>query len=911
MSDPIARLNSSLEGRYTIERELGEGGMATVYLADDLKHERKVALKVLKPELAALVGAERFLAEIKTTANLQHPHILPLFDSGEADGAVFHVMPFIEGESLRDRLDREKQMGVKDAVAITQKVADALDYAHERGVVHRDIKPGNILLSERGEPLVADFGIALAVAQAGAGRITETGLSLGTPHYMSPEQATGDRDVDPRSDVFALGCVLYEMLAGEPPFAAPTAQAVLVRILTTEAPSITSVRRTVPPNVAAALAQALEKLPADRFTSATELATALGDESFTYQARPPKTVPTPAPAPEPIALPTAAPVGAARPWHRDRRLVTSLTAGLALAATAAWGWFKPPPPVQPVHATRSVVDLGDISLGPRDEIIVSPDGSRFALAGTVDRQTSLYWRDAAEESFRVIPGTENAREPAFSPEGDWIVYGTFGGGLFKVSLSGGAPTPVVPSGNVSPRGPRWGDDGTIVFSGPQGTHRVPDTGGEPVLLRESGGGFTSPSLLPGGGAVIGAVSGGGIVLLDLETDSLRELVPVGFDPHYVDTGHILYADGSGGLWALPFDASRREVLGGAVPILDGLSIYGGGGGRLYSRLSVSRNGTLIYGAGGGAGGAGLAVELLVVDLEGNIVEEPPLDPRNFFDHRWSPDGRSIVYASVETGDQDPHVFTYDLVLGTTPRQLTFEGINVSPVWSPDGSRVAFRSSREGTQDYDLFVKNVNDNSPPEAILTLPGRQSPTHWPSDDVLIFQNGSPPDLWIVDPSSDSAVAGEYLSSEVALVEMRVSPSSDLAAYTSLESGTPEIYVRSFPEPGARERVSPGAGRFPFWSPDGNTIYYWTPGQGSALTLMGARVQRGPPFVVTNTDSILEGPYQQLNWAIHPDGDRIIVTREVTSLSAEAPGDGPASPERFLVVVNWFEELLERVGN
>ena len=309
MSDPVARLNAALEGRYAIERELGEGGMATVYLADDLKHERKVALKVLKPELAALVGADRFLGEIKTTANLQHPHILPLFDSGEADGFVFFVMPLVEGESLRDRLDREKQLGVKEAVAITQKVADALDYAHEHGVVHRDIKPGNILLSERGEPLIADFGIALAVAQAGAGRITETGLSLGTPHYMSPEQATGDRDVDPRSDVFALACVLYEMLAGQPPFAAPTAQAVLVQILTTDAPSITTQRRTVAPNVAAALAQALEKLPADRFASAAEFATALGDESFTYQARTRATDATATPE----RLTGSAPVGAAGP----------------------------------------------------------------------------------------------------------------------------------------------------------------------------------------------------------------------------------------------------------------------------------------------------------------------------------------------------------------------------------------------------------------------------------------------------------------------------------------------------------------------------------------------------------------------------------------------------------------------
>ena len=186
--DPVTRLNAALEGRYRIDREIGEGGMATVYLADDLKHERKVALKVLKPELAAVVGAERFLAEIKTTANLQHPHILPLFDSGEADGFLYYVMPHVEGESLRQRIDRDHQLPVDEAVAIATKVAGALQAAHERGVIHRDIKPANILLS-KGEPLVADFGIALAVGAAGGGRLTETGLSLGTPHYMSPEQA--------------------------------------------------------------------------------------------------------------------------------------------------------------------------------------------------------------------------------------------------------------------------------------------------------------------------------------------------------------------------------------------------------------------------------------------------------------------------------------------------------------------------------------------------------------------------------------------------------------------------------------------------------------------------------------------------------------------------------------------------
>ena len=279
MSDPIARLNTTLESRYAIERELGEGGMATVYLADDLKHNRKVALKVLKPELAAVVGAERFLAEIETTANLTHPHILPLHDSGEADGFLFYVMPYIEGETLRDRIDREKQLPVDEAVALASKVAGALQHAHEHGVIHRDIKPGNILLQD-GEPVVSDFGIALAVGAAGSNRLTETGLSLGTPYYMSPEQATGDQAVGASTDTYALGSVLYEMLVGEPPYPGTTAQAVLGKIIAGKGVWATEHRPSIPANVDAALRKALEKLPADRFTSAQEFVRALGDPGF-------------------------------------------------------------------------------------------------------------------------------------------------------------------------------------------------------------------------------------------------------------------------------------------------------------------------------------------------------------------------------------------------------------------------------------------------------------------------------------------------------------------------------------------------------------------------------------------------------------------------------------------------------
>ena len=283
MPDLPSRLNASLGGRYRVERELGSGGMATVYLARDLRHDRAVALKVLHPELSAVIGAERFLGEIRTTAALQHPHILPLFDSGEADGLLFFVMPHVDGESLRDRLDREKQLPVDEAVALVAKIADALEHAHGRGVVHRDIKPANILLSERGEPVVADFGIALALSQSGDRRVTETGLSLGTPDYMSPEQAAGDRELGPRSDLYALGCVLYELLTGQPPFSGPTPRAVISRIITTDPEPPTRYRRSIPPHVEAVVLRALEKLPADRFSTAGEMGRALADPTFRHR----------------------------------------------------------------------------------------------------------------------------------------------------------------------------------------------------------------------------------------------------------------------------------------------------------------------------------------------------------------------------------------------------------------------------------------------------------------------------------------------------------------------------------------------------------------------------------------------------------------------------------------------------
>jgi serine/threonine-protein kinase len=431
-ADPITRLNAALEGRYRIESELGEGGMATVYLADDLKHERQVALKVLKPELAAVVGADRFLAEIKTTANLQHPHILPLHDSGEADGFLFYVMPYIEGETLRDRIDRERQLPVDEALGIATAVANALHAAHEQGVIHRDIKPGNILMS-RGEPLVADFGIAIAVSAGGSGRLTETGLSLGTPYYMSPEQATGDQAIGPASDTFALACVLYEMLVGEPPYPGSTAQAVLGKIIQGVPVSATAVRRSVPANVDAAIRRALERIPADRFTGANTFAKALADPEFRHGVG--------------DAASGGAPSG---PWNRLSVAMMVIAGILALTTAAAITWPREEEPA-PVQRFATPFPVGEEPIGGGFNIsTLSPDGSMLMYLGTSGNETRLATRRWDDLSTHPMRESAGGLQPSISPDGLDFAYRA--SGEIRIASFAGGPGPDCCDGELAQMG---------------------------------------------------------------------------------------------------------------------------------------------------------------------------------------------------------------------------------------------------------------------------------------------------------------------------------------------------------------------------------------------------------------------------------------------------------------------------
>ena len=478
-------LQAALSAHYGLERELGRGGMATVYLARDLRHRRQVAIKVLHPEIAAMLGPDRFLREIELTASLQHPHILALFDSGavpvgesgrgEGTALLYYVMPFVDGETLRARLDRERQLPVDAAVQLAREMADALAYAHAHGVIHRDVKPENVLL-QGGHALVADFGVALAVQHAGGGRMTQTGISLGTPQYMAPEQATGEKTVDHRADVYSLGVVLYEMLAGAPPFTAPTVQGVVARLLTEEPARVETRRRAVPLHVADAVHRALEKLPADRFESAGAFAMAVS-------------------APDAGHVPIARRAGSrGMGMQRFRRLhpmVATVAAVTALAAAAAAGWAigRASPSQSVATAARGPVrfliepDSGYF-LGSGSSWysapVIAPDGQTVVYAASGPRGARLYARGVGDLTSRPLNGTEGGDWPFFSPNGEWVGF-VSRGTIRKVRLDGGSPVIVgeIPSTTGFLFSPSWMPDDEIIysvfFSG--ALYRVPASGG--------------------------------------------------------------------------------------------------------------------------------------------------------------------------------------------------------------------------------------------------------------------------------------------------------------------------------------------------------------------------------------------------------------------------------------------------
>ena len=564
--------------------------MATVYLAEDLKHDRKVALKVLRPELAAVLGADRFVQEIKTTAQLQHPHILPLYDSGSTaaahgggTGFLYYVMPYIQGETLREKLDREQQLGIDEAVSIATEVADALQYAHEQGVIHRDIKPENILLRD-GRAIVADFGIALAVSAAAGGRMTETGLSLGTPHYMSPEQATADKHITNRSDIYSLGSVLYESLTGEPPHTGSSAQMIIMKIVTDVARPVRELRKAVPPHVAAAVAKALEKLPADRFDSAKAFAEALHNPAFT----------------SPVA--SATNVGAARLASRRVAMPALMAVALLTGALAIWGWIRPS---RTTSVARYPTTLG--ATGALDgltfavEAALSPDGASLVFRNPLTGPGQLYIKRRDEVVARPLAGTEGGSGPFFSPDGAWIGF-VANGQLRRIPSTGGASLKLADSVDATFNRGAWLEDGSIVYYD-IATHtlrrlRSGDATSKVIVSSAMLGGRFPwlPTPLPSSRGIlftahltncVGVVScrPSRVYVYDARRDTVRALFDDAIGAWYVPTGHVLYLTSSGTLMAAPWDNAALAPTGRPVPVLDGVQAPG---------FLVSNDGTAYY-----------------------------------------------------------------------------------------------------------------------------------------------------------------------------------------------------------------------------------------------------------------------------------------------------------------------------
>jgi len=865
------RLETALDGKYRIERKLGEGGMATVYLAEDIKHKRKVALKILRPELAAVIGAERFLTEITTTANLQHPHILPLFDSGAADGYLYYVMPFIDGETLGQKLDREKQLGVDEAIKIAKEVADALDYAHRNGVIHRDIKPANILLHD-GRPVVADFGIALAVSAAGGGRMTETGLSLGTPHYMSPEQASADRDLSARSDVYSLGCVLYEMIAGQPPHTGPSAQSILVRILTENPRPLTEMRHTVPAHVSAVVSKSIEKLPADRFESAGEFMRALEDPTFTYEPSPPLATAT-----RTAAVPAAVgpPGGGVPTWLAAVITAVALTGGYALSA------LRNPTPL--THPSAEFVILPDSShrlIFPccGALVAVSPLGDRVVYLGAADEGEGafLYQRPLGQREATRTPGTEGARQPFFSPDGEWVGFSTRGA-LMKVRLDGGAPLPVVAGLSGRMAGASWGEDDRIVFGSLEDGHlrRVSASGGVVETLVEPDSasgvrGFWWPHVLPGANRVlVDAVSPGQgmrstIGALDLATGEWTPVLPGGADARYVEPGFLVFADGAGSIMAQPFDAKTLELAGDRFRIAD-RAVWNAF--EFRSEYDISRTGTLVILESPDQGSVA-STTLFMLDRSG---ASEAIDVGRVARHpRFSPDGRYIAFENSEEGDASD-IWVWDLVR-SSPVRVTSEGVNRYPSWSADGSRVVFQRD-----DGDAYSKSRDGSGTVEQVIEGTGR-TPAYSRDGRWQVWTSGNASGLGtriMVKPSDAPGEGTPLLNTAFPEFSPAISPDGRWIAYVGEDDGDDQVYVQPFPDLGARVKVSVEGGREPVWSGDGRELFFR---DYASNDLLAVPVIDGDEFDFGPAVHLISevGNYGRMGSAtaydVHPDGQRFI---------------------------------------
>jgi len=880
LTDTLARLAAALADRYRIERELGRGGMATVYLAQDLKHDRQVAIKVLHEDLGAVLGAERFLTEIKTTAKLQHPHILPLLDSGEAGGLLFYVMPYITGETLRARLERETQLPVADALRIAREVADALAEAHGRGVVHRDIKPENILL-QGSHALVADFGIALAVQHAGGARMTQTGLSLGTPQYMAPEQAMGDKAVDHRADIYALGAVTYEMLTGEPPHTGANVQAIVAKLLTEPVRPVRVLRPAVSEQVDATLRVALQKLPADRFATVAEFSEALRGGVMTERMS--------------ALLPDTSVTEARRP---QQRLVAG-AAVLALAA-AALGWWAgrmgQPPATAPLPVTRiPLALLLPATLGSfSSATAISPDGSRLIVSALdSSRLPRLYSYSLADGQVATLdlPGLS---QPAFSPDGRWVVAADGRDASLSLEPSGGGERRSIFPEQVYGRA-AWLSDSLIAFSALRtlqtvhlGTLRR-DTildGGDTARFVTSRPGRVGQLLAvrvgPIGNPLL--VQDGQIGVVSVAERRFTPLGLAGTRPEFVEPDIVTFSR-DGTIWGVRVDFRTLQPRG--EPVI----IAGPGANGQVVSYAVSGNGVMLLRRGSGNNDR----ELLLADRNGRTRLARP-ERTAYRSVRFSTDGQRLLYSRAITASVGGDIFVLTLQSGALLR-LTRDSINLAPEWGP-GNRFVYygilASADTGRQARIVRVPSTGGGTP-EFLVARP-RQIYEFQVAPDAgrIVWREdagGQNRDIYVA--AIDSATGARGL--RVSPVDERgpaLSPDGQWYLYSSLETGDSEIYLAKVDGDGSRWPVSVGGGTEPRWARNGEVFYRNGEAYFVTRITLGAEPRIATPRQLF-TGSFLVTGYEAL-WDVSPDGQQFAFVRSVNSEQSS-----------FELVLNWAQLL------
>jgi Tol biopolymer transport system component/predicted Ser/Thr protein kinase len=876
-------------GHYVISEPLGAGGMGEVYRAQDTRLERDVAIKVLPegfgddPERLA-----RFEREAKVLASVNHPNVATLFGLETVDsGKVFLVMELVEGEDLAQRVERGP-IPIKDAIQIAHQIAEGLEAAHAKGIVHRDLKPGNIRITPDGTVKILDFGLAkewgpgpgdadFTESPTITAGMTREGTILGTAPYLSPEQARGQA-VDRRTDIWAFGCVLYEMITGRRAFPGDTSTEIIARVLERH-PDWNELPPTVAPALRRLLDRCLEKEPNRRTRDAGDVGLALEDLDLEEPS-----------ATTTADRPGAKPLAKIAPW-----IVTAAAAILAVAAWVGRTTTVAPddsPVLRFTQSSPASLDIARIGhFGPA--VAVSPDGHVLAWVGATDDSTQLFMRHLDEAEVQPIDGSDGGLAPFFSPDSEWI--GFFADEkLKKVSVRGGAPQTIVEIEHL--HGASWGD-GLIVLEavGTGELYLVDPATGEIQAFEISNnsgymGGF--PTLLPGSVAML--VSGQGINTVDLVTLDTREvtnLVKAGTHGTYVPSGHLVWTQGDN-LLAAPFDLPRREITGDAHTVIEGVISETHVG--LTSHYAVSETGTLAYLPGTIATSG---VRPVWVRLDGTI--EPLALPAesSYLTPRISPDGRKLMLSRQA---ESRSVWLYDLERGVIGPVTSDEGNQFWAIWTPDGKSMVF-NSQQGGDPVNLWMQPVDRSSKPTRLTKAPVHHLPMDMTRDGrTLIFLSkagvGGSFELETLHLGGELTTAPLINTKSDECLPI-LSPDERWLAYASDVSGKLEIYVKPYPNLDGTIRVSPNGGTEPLWAPTGDRLYYRSE---SGRRVFAVEVLGTDPLRFGMEELLFEGYFTPgirwgRKWDIHPDGDRFLMLKQ----------ENLDPVEGIRVVTNWFSEL------